>query len=182
MGTQDSNGLKALSTRRLVLRALEQKDSAQVAVLRSDERVNQYLNRPACVSVAEAKVFIRKIQAGIANNGWYYWAIDLKEERRLIGTVCLWNIDLENSSIELGYELLPANQGKGLMFEALEKVIGFAFGELKFKKIVAVTNQFNSKSIRLLERFGFVKDESFIDEASEGADDISFGLVRPDDV
>jgi ribosomal-protein-alanine N-acetyltransferase len=178
MGIQDSTGLKALSTRRLVLRALELADSGQVAALRSDEKVNQYLSRPACVSEAEAKVFIRKIQAGVANNGWYYWAIDLKEERQLIGTVCLWNIDRENSTIELGYELLPVNQGKGLMFEALEKVIDFAFGELKFKKIMAVTNQFNSRSVRLLEKFGFVRDQNFAGDAAEGVDDICFGLVR----
>ena len=177
MDIEHPKSFKTLTTERLLLRGLELTDGAQVAAIRSDEKVNQYLDRPACLTISEAEAFIRKIHAGIANNDWHYWAIDLKEERRLIGTVCLWNIDRENSSIELGYELLPANQGKGLMFEALEKVIDFAFGELKFKKIVAVTNQFNSRSVSLLERFGFTRDKSFAEDAAEGSDDVCFELV-----
>src|SRR5580704_10374149 len=127
---------RAFFTQRLLLRGLELTDGGQMAAIRSDDKVNEYINRPPCLSVAEAEAFIKKIQAGVANNGWYYWAISLKDEHPLIGTICLWNIDQENSTVELGYELLPANQGRGLMSEAVEKVIDFAFAELKFRKIV----------------------------------------------
>jgi ribosomal-protein-alanine N-acetyltransferase len=180
MATHDPAGLRTLTTQRLLLRGLELTDSAQVAAIRSDEKVNKYLSRPPCLSLAEAEAFIRKIRTGVANNGWYYWAIDLKDEPGLVGTVCLWNIDRDNSTIELGYELLPASQGRGLMFEAIEKVIGFAFGDLKLKKIVAVTHRFNNRSIRLLEKFGFTKSKCIADDTAEGIDDMCFELVRPE--
>jgi ribosomal-protein-alanine N-acetyltransferase len=178
METHDPSGFKSLITQRLFLRGLELTDSPQIAAIRSDDTVNRYLDRPACISLAEAEVFIRKIRASVADNQSYYWAIDLKGEHGLVGTICLWNIDRDNSTIELGYELLPAHQGRGLMFEAIEKVIGFAFDELKFKKIVAVTHQFNNKSVRLLEKFGFATAESIADDARESADEICFELVR----
>jgi ribosomal-protein-alanine N-acetyltransferase len=178
METHESTGLRTLSTQHLFLRSLELTDNAQIAAIRSDDTVNRYLDRPACISLAEAEAFIRKIRASVANNQSYYWAIDLKGKPGLVGTVCLWNVDLDNSTIELGYELLPAYQGKGLMFEAIEKVIGFAFNDLKFKKIVAVTHRLNKSSVRLLEKFGFTEDKSIADDAGESADEICFELVR----
>jgi RimJ/RimL family protein N-acetyltransferase len=57
-------------------------------------------------------------------------------------------------------------------------VIDFAFGELKFKKVVAITHQFNSKSVRLLEKFGFERDESFGNEVGESTDEICLVLVN----
>ena len=169
---------RTFTSQRLVLRSLELHDSSEMAAIRSDDSVNEYLDRPACVSAAEAEAFIRKIQASVANNESYYWAISLKQAHRLIGTVCLWNIDRENSTVDLGYELFPSHKGQGLMSEAVEKVIDFAFGELKFKKVVAITHQFNSKSVRLLEKFGFERDESFGNEVGESTDEICLVLVN----
>jgi ribosomal-protein-alanine N-acetyltransferase len=178
MDMQDTTGFKALSTQHLFLRGLELTDAVQVAAIRSDDAVNRYLDRPACISLAEAEAFVKKICASVGNSQSYYWGIQPKDEARLVGTICLWNIDRENSTIELGYELLPAYQGSGLMFEATEKVIAFALGELKFEKVVAVTHRLNNRSIRLLEKFGFVKDKCVTGDAAESADEICFELVR----
>jgi ribosomal-protein-alanine N-acetyltransferase len=170
--------LHTFTTQRLVLRSLELADGSEMAAIRSDDSVNEYLDRPPCLSLPEAEAFIRKIQASVANNESYYWAIALKDEHRLIGTVCLWNINRENSTVELGYELFPSRQRQGLMSEAIEKVIAFAFGGLKFKKMVAITQKLNSRSVRLLEKFGFVKDDSLVNEAGESTGEIGFSLAN----
>src|SRR6266481_3917752 len=84
-----------LTTGRLILRRLMMDDAAEIAMLRSDERVNQYLDRPKTSTFSEAVEFINKIDKGLKNNESYYWAISIKDEHKLIGTICLWNIDIE---------------------------------------------------------------------------------------
>jgi len=58
---------------------------------------------------------------------------------------------------EVGYELLPPYHGKGIMQEALLKVIEYGFDILKLKRIVADPKEINLKSVKLLEKCGFVK-------------------------
>lgn len=72
-----------------------------------------------------------------------------------VGTICLWNFSPENDSAEVGYELLPAFQGKGYMQEALAKVIEFGFEELALPALTACVHAENEASIRLLEKFDF---------------------------
>ena len=149
-----------LTTDRLVLRKLEIDDAGELLKLRSDESVNKYLERPKSRTINEVIEFINKIQAGISKNESFYWAISLKNESKLIGTICLWNLDKENSRAEVGYELLPAYQGKGLMQEALSKIIECGFQILGFKTITAYTDSANERSVRILEKNNFRRDKA----------------------
>ena len=147
--------LAELETSRLRLRKLASSDAAQLSLLRSDERVNRYLDRPPSTTYEEALQFVNKILTSNA----YYWGIDLKNETKLIGTVCLWNLDRENSIAEIGYELLPEFQGRALMMEVLPAIISYNAAVLKFTTIIATTHSENIASIRLLEKSHFVRDE-----------------------
>ena len=62
----------------------------------------------------------------------------------------------EDLVAEIGYALLPGFQGKGIMQEAIEKVIEYGFISMKLKSIVADLKPANIKSIKLLERNGFI--------------------------
>ena len=147
-----------LATARLHLRQLTLKDAGEIFSLRADEKVNKYLNRPRAHSIDDATAFIEKINKGIANNESLYWAITMKHESNLIGTISLWNISKEESKAEIGYELMPAYQGKGLMQEAFAKAIEYIFDVLKIETIEAWTHSQNLSSSRILERNGFRRD------------------------
>ncbi len=58
----------------------------------------------------------------------------------------------------LGYSLDQAHQGKGLMYEALEAAIRFAFDDLRLHRIMANYQPTNLRSARLLRRLGFVTE------------------------
>jgi len=73
----------------------------------------------------------------------------------LIGTICLFGFSDENDKCEIGYELLTNFQGQGIMREALEKVIDYAFNTIKVKKIEAFFHRDNQRSIKLLEKLSF---------------------------
>jgi ribosomal-protein-alanine N-acetyltransferase len=147
-----------LATNRLLLRKLTPEDDRDIYYLRSDESVNYYLNRDKAESLNDAKAFIEKINAMIENNGGVYWAIIYKQDNRLIGTICMFGLNQEESKAEIGYELLPAFQGKGLMQEALQEVLNYASSVLHIKTIEAFSHKHNESSIALLTKNEFKRD------------------------
>ncbi|MFT3910832.1 MAG: GNAT family N-acetyltransferase [Ferruginibacter sp.] len=155
------------TTERTYLRQLTIADTEAIFKLRSDDRVNEFLDRPRTQSLEEATRFIEKINSGIDKNEWYYWAITLREDPSLlIGTVCLWNFTGDRSVAEIGYELDPAQHGKGIMQEAIKAVLDLSFNKIKLKTIKAYTHINNLNSSKLLEKFNF-KIKTNI-EASDG--------------
>jgi ribosomal-protein-alanine N-acetyltransferase len=147
-----------IATERLLLRQLILEDEKEIFLLRSDEGVNRYLDRPKAQTIQDARSFIQNITDGISNNDSIYWAIHLKEDPQLIGTICLWNLSAERAAAEIGYELLPAFQGKGIMQEALTKVIEFGFHTMQLQTLEAWVSKANGSSIRMLERNCFRRD------------------------
>lgn len=141
-------------------------DENEVFVLKSDEQVLQFLDSPKAKTVDEARQFIQKINAGITKNEWIMWAITPKDVDRLVGTVCLWNISQEASKADIGYELLPSFQGKGIMQEAVTAVIGYGFEHMELRSIRAVVSAENARSIELLERNHFVRKGMFKEKQS----------------
>ena len=147
-----------LQTQHLYLRRIELYDDNEILELRSNPQVNKFLERAVAITLEDAQTFIRKIITGIENGEWFYWAITLKDENKLIGTICLWNIIKEKSLAEIGYELHPAHQGKGLMQEAINAIIDFGFNEIQLETITAFPIKENKKSIQVLLRNNFKED------------------------
>ncbi|MBS1511785.1 MAG: GNAT family N-acetyltransferase [Bacteroidetes bacterium] len=145
-----------LITERLTLRQLSNNDQQSIFDLRSDPEVNKYLDRKVPASVEEALAFINKVNENIKCNTSVYWAITLTETGAFAGTICLYDFSADNNTCEMGYELMTSFQGQGLMREAAEKVIAYAFETLQFKKIVAFTHTHHQRSAKLLAGFNFV--------------------------
>ena len=148
-----------LTSLRLRLRRLEVQDQQEIFNLRSDERVNLHLDREPAKSLEDARLFIEKINNVVEKNDGVYWAICLKENPRLIGTICYFDFSSSEESAEIGYELHPFYQGKGIMQEAVNLAIQFGFEVMKLKSITACPTGDNLKSIKLLERNGFRLDD-----------------------
>ena len=144
-----------LVTERLQLRQLLPTDAPEIFILRSDELVNKYLGRTKATSIEDANQFITKILSSAPEQS-IYWGISLKEEQRLVGTICLWNISKDRRSAEIGYELLPDYHGKRLIQEAIEIVIQHAFQYMHLQLLEAVLDPANIKSVKLLEKNKFI--------------------------
>ena len=154
-----------LQSSRLILRKISEQDNNQMFRIRQDQHINQYIDRPPLKNAKEALAFITKIDAGIEHDKWIYWGLGHKESSELIGTICLWNFSDDKTSAELGYELLPEFQKKGLMTEALEEVIEYAFLTLHLKDLKAYTHRDNKRSSRLLEKLDFTVQENSSEES-----------------
>jgi ribosomal-protein-alanine N-acetyltransferase len=161
MGKINFTPFPFLETERLTLQQLTLEDDNEIFLLRSDEQVNKYLDRPIVKNSNDAKQFISKINHDISNNELFYWAIAFKNNPKLIGTICLWNISEDETTAEIGFELLPDFQGKGIMKEVLPAVIKYGFETKNLKSIEGEVDPSNIKSIKLMEKNGFVFTTQF---------------------
>jgi ribosomal-protein-alanine N-acetyltransferase len=153
-----------LTTLRLTLRKLTDQDKNEIFALRSDPKVNRFIDRPKPADLNAAAEFIKKINKNIQEKLSLYWGISLKDHAELIGTICLWNFAENQTVAELGYELNPAYQGRGLMLEAVLCILYYGFENISLKRIEAFTHKENLKSIELLKKNGFEQEMNRIDE------------------
>jgi ribosomal-protein-alanine N-acetyltransferase len=148
----------SLSTERLNLRRIYDTDGEEIFFLRSDKGMLQFLDRDPAQSTDEARQWIRTINEGIDGNQYIAWAIALKNDPKLIGTISFWNIKKEHYRAEIGYALHTLFQGRGLMQEAMTVVLDYGFNSMKLHSVEANINPNNTRSIQLLERSGFVRE------------------------
>lgn len=146
-----------LATKRLRLRKLDAEDALAILNLRSDLEVNKFLNRKIAHNLDDARQFINVVNNYIDTNSSIYWAISFKDSKELVGTIGLFGFSEEEQKCEIGYELLTKFQGQGILFEAAEQVIKYAFEKLGVNLIEAIFHRDNLRSINLLEKLSFEK-------------------------
>jgi len=160
-----------INTERLILRKIEESDCDAVLFLRSDEVINKFIHRPEhrkTKNIADAIRHIKKLNVETETNKSFSWGITLKSDPKIIGTICLWNFSNNYKIAEVGYDLNPIFQRKGIVSEALNSVMSFGFRELNLDRIEAFTHGQNENSKKLLENngFNFVKERKDTDNLS----------------
>ena len=154
-----------LSTQRLVLRPLTMADAPALAALRSIEEMNRYIDRAPFISLEEAQNQVTRLNTGMANGTNAYWVICYKTDDTLIGTCCLFNFCNDKLSAEIGYELHPLHQGKGIAAEAVAAVVNYAVNTIGVKQLEAVIQPGNVKSVALISNLGFKLNEAACKQA-----------------
>jgi ribosomal-protein-alanine N-acetyltransferase len=152
----NKNNFREITTERLILRRIKQSDWEMVSYLRSDKEVNKFVKRPSADSKEKAIEFISKTIKGIDDQNLYYWTITIKNSPEMIGSICLWNLSKDRKKAEVGYDLSPKFQGKGIMNESIKSILEFGFKNLNLNFIEAYTQKNNDSSKKLLERNGFI--------------------------
>ena len=161
------NPFPEIKTDRLLLRRIEISDGDMILFLRSDKTVTKFIERPESrqtKNMADAIKFINELDGYFETNKSISWGITLKNESKIIGTICLWNFSENNKIAEVGYDLDPKFQGNGFMNESLKAIVSFGFNKLDLGKIEAFTHQENENSKRLLEKNGFKFNADRVDE------------------
>ena len=165
-----------LNTARLHLRRLNLEDAEQVLFLRSDKVVNEFIKRQTPTKIQDAIDFVDKIQLGYIKRETVNWVITVKNNPEMIGSICLWNFSADRKTAEVGYDLYPSFQNKGIMTEALREVLHFGFHNLNLENIVAFTHRANENSKKLLIKNGFMLQKEETDPDNE--DNIIFSISK----
>lgn len=105
----------------------------------------------------ESKEETLEIMNEIFLNKETVWGIEIKETKRIIGSIGL--IDDPKRQYEkvkmIGYAIGEAYWGKGIMTKAVHEVIKYGFEELKLFAISAYCFPNNERSKRIIEKFKF---------------------------
>ncbi|MEX1188161.1 MAG: GNAT family N-acetyltransferase [Bacteroidia bacterium] len=144
-----------ISTDNIKLQIVEKSDSKKIFELRTNPEVAKFINRDLKKNLSEIETFIENINSDF--NSAMFFKINLLEENEIAGTICLWRINRENKYAEVGFELFPEYQKKGIMSSALKAILNFANKEFGIEYLEACTHKENLNSQKLLEKFGFEK-------------------------
>jgi ribosomal-protein-alanine N-acetyltransferase len=146
-----------IETKNMMLRRINYNDINDLFEMRKDPEMNKYIDTKLEENIQETKAYIDKMNKGVDCNKWIIWALEHKVSKKVIGSICIWNINTEQYNRELGYGIIPNYQSNGLMKEALLNVIEYGFNFMNLKTLDAYTEKHNTKSINLLEKCNFIE-------------------------
>lgn len=148
-----------LKSDKLALRKIKVLDRYAYFKLRTNDQVNQYIDRPAPKYLKEVTQHILNLNDFIKAGDGIIWAIEITNGHNFIGTIGLRNFNKNRTKAEIGYELLPAFQKQGFMHQALKLVTEYGFNKLKLKLIEAVIHPDNLASQNLVLKSGFKENQ-----------------------
>jgi RimJ/RimL family protein N-acetyltransferase len=150
--------LPTLEASRVRLRWLVREDAPALFEIFGHAEVMRYWSHLPMDTVDQAAALVDEVRACFAKKTLFEWGIASRDDDSIIGTCTLSSVDPKNRRAELGYTLRRDRWGQGLASEAMTRLLDFAFGELRLRRIEADVDPRNLPSVRLLERLGFVKE------------------------
>lgn len=87
------------------------------------------------------------------------FAIELKNSKKIIGLVDLYNINEKEKKLKLGYWIGQKYRRVGYATEAVKAIIKYAFENFKIEKIIATTLVNNLASQKFLEKLEFERQK-----------------------
>jgi len=165
-----------LETDRLFLREFITTDAPFILDLLNDPAFLQFIGDRQVRTLADAEKYIEMGPvASYVRNGFGLCLVLLKDTETPIGMCGLIKRDaLED--VDIGYAFLPQHRSKGYALEAVQAVKAYAREVVKLKRLVAIVDPANERSVRVLEKIGM----SFEKLIKLSADDIDLKLFACD--
>jgi ribosomal-protein-alanine N-acetyltransferase len=99
-------------------------------------------------------VYGRIVDQQAARQGWGIWLMLDPAARMLVGDIGFKGPPDDLHTVEIGYSVLPAFQGRGYATEAVQALVAWGFAQPGVQRIVANCRFDNAASIRVLEKAG----------------------------
>lgn len=141
-------------TERLLIRPVAVDDADIIFQLYNMPNFIKFIGNKNINSLSDAENYIKsKFLPQIEKRGFGNYILVLKEGNQKIGSVGIFEregLDV----VDIGFSVLKKFEGKGLMFEAAQKVKSIGMEEFGLNKISAITSKDNFSSQKLIERIG----------------------------
>ncbi len=151
-----------LHTARLTVRNWEERDRDVFHLINSDEQVMAHY--PFRRTRPESDAQFDQWQREIAETGLGGYALALNDTGECIGYCGLKYPKVEPhlppETIEIGWRLVPRHWGKGYVTEAAERILAHGFETIGLPEIVSFAVMHNEKSLAVMKRLGFHRDEA----------------------
>jgi len=146
--------MKTLETERLILRELNLDDLEPFYQYAKKPNIGPNAGWKPHVSIDET---FKVLQMMIHEDE--VWCVTLKSNHQMIGTIGLHVRNFDNAMAnrkEIGYVLDDTYWGQGLMVEAVQAVLMFAFYDLELDEVVCGHMITNNQSKRVIEKTNFM--------------------------
>ncbi len=155
-------GTKTIETDRLILRRFTVDDAQDMFEnWATDPEVTKFLTWPCHTSVDITKALLTDWVAKYEDGGYFNWAMELKENGRVIGNISVVKLNETTEAADMGYCMSRAYWGRELMPEALQAVMDYLFDEAGLNRIAACHDANNPKSGRVMDKAGMKVEGTF---------------------
>jgi len=145
----------AIETERLFLRGLTMADATDMFEYTSNRLVTKHLSWKPHTIISETERFIQNaINKKETDSSEFVYGLELKSEKKLIGTLKISNVCFHNKRGQFTSILNPAYQGKGYMGEAWNGLLKFCFENLHLQRIQSYVTEENTASQKKNDKAG----------------------------
>lgn len=154
--------MKLISGENLFLREYAEEDAGFIMELLNSPGWIEFIGNRNINSIDDALNYLKNGPIkSYADCGYGFWCVCLNDSDRAIGMCGFIRRDYL-SAPDLGFAFLPEFFAKGFAYESASLAINLASHKFYFKVLVAITDHHNVRSIKLLNRLGFVDDGTII--------------------
>lgn len=143
-----------LETERLLLRKLESSDSEDIFDYASVPEVADFLIWNPHTKINDSLDFIQFAQEQFKTASSLVFGIELKAEKKLIGTIDLRGFNSVHRCGDVGYVISKKYWNRGFVTEAFKELVRFGFTELNLNRIEAHCEHENIGSWKVMEKVG----------------------------
>jgi RimJ/RimL family protein N-acetyltransferase len=170
MAPNPPDPVNLLQTERLSLCRLSLDDAEFIVELLNDPSFLRFIGDKGVRTTEDARQYILTgPMDSYERHGFGLWLVELKVSRTPVGICGLLKRETL-SDVDIGFAFLPQYRSKGYAFESATAVMDYGRNVLGLRRIVAITNEDNTSSIRVLEKIGMSFDRTI--RLSEGEPEI----------
>lgn len=154
----DAERLPTIDASRVFLRELAAADAPALLAIFGDPEVCRFWSRPPLEDLRAAQALQAEVREYFDARTLFQWGLVERETGTVVGSCTLAALSVAHRRAELGFALARPAWGRGYMAEMLPALLSFAFGTLRLHCLEADVDPLNARSIRALERLGFVRE------------------------
>ncbi len=155
-----------IMTERLTIRDYQEADFDGFHEIFTSDEVMRLMPEVKTSSVDESLKFLYEsiAESKFENRRKFFFAITLKETGRYIGEIGFSTLieAYEGRVVNLGYFIMPEYWGQGLVTEAVEGVMNYAFNELDVIKIESGCLKANVGSTKVMTKVGMTLEADLL--------------------
>jgi RimJ/RimL family protein N-acetyltransferase len=144
-----------LETRRLLITELSIDDASFIFKLMNDEAWKRFIGDRNIHTLQDAENYLsERLIPSYKNWGFGFYKVVDKETKEPLGISGFVDRD-ELDFVDVGFAFLPEGRKKGYALESTQALLFYGTEKLDFKTILAIANNDNESSHRLLKKLGF---------------------------
>ncbi|MEO6346930.1 MAG: GNAT family N-acetyltransferase [Aquaticitalea sp.] len=147
-------------TNRLLIAKMTLKDAPFMLELLNTPNWLKHIGDRKVKTVEEAETYLKNgILKSYKESGFGFYKVLLKAKNNKIIGICGLVKREQFEDVDIGFAMLPEYERQGFGMEASLEIMKFAEQKLKLQRVIAITTQTNSNSIKLLEKLGLTYEK-----------------------